>query len=101
MADTHKEAFEEFASEAHDKFETIKEIILFGSVAKNMHGANSDVDILIKVSDLSEREEIEELAYQKTSEFGVSITPVVVKVGDTKTKVVENAEKEGIKYVRS
>ncbi|MFB6209194.1 MAG: nucleotidyltransferase family protein [Candidatus Nanohaloarchaea archaeon] len=94
---THREAFESLASELTE-YPSVEKVKLFGSVARGEHGVNSDVDILVEISDHSDTEKIEEKAFQKSSEFGVSITPIIVEKGE-KTPVTEKAEKEGIEYV--
>lgn len=101
MKDKHKQAFEEFASRIKEKFSTVERVILFGSVARGDYGVNSDVDVMIVVEDLSERESIEDLAYRMTSEYGVSITPVIVKEDEREKDLVRTAEKEGVPYVGS
>lgn len=95
----HRTAFEEYSSRIAD-LESVKRIMLFGSVARGDHGANSDVDVLVEVENLSQTEEIEEKAFKTASEKGVSITPVIVKEGK-KNSFMETVEKEGVEYVRS
>ena len=95
----HKEAFERYASKIAE-FNSVEEIILFGSVARNDHGTKSDVDVFIKVRDLSERDAIEREAFNVSLEKNVSITPII-KQKEPKDSLMEDIRDEGIKYVRS
>jgi len=99
MKDRHREAFETYAEEVTSDFETVEKVVLFGSVARGEHGVDSDVDVLVLVSDLSEREEIEDAAFAMTDRTGVSLTPVVLPV-TKRNQLVETAEEEGVTYVR-
>lgn len=100
MKDKHKRTFQKYASELIDDFPSVKDVVLFGSVAREEHGVNSDVDVLITVTELSEREDIENLAYEITAETGVSISPLIVKDSEEKKDILRTIAKEGKKYVR-
>jgi predicted nucleotidyltransferase len=97
--DSHREAFEEYAEEV-SSLETVERVVLFGSVARGEHGVNSDVDVLVEVQNLDEREEIEEKAFELTSKTGISISPIIVEKQE-EIGIKETVEKEGIEYVRS
>lgn len=97
--DKHMEAFRKFSESIRD-ISTVEKIILFGSVARDEHGVSSDVDVLVVVSDLSDRERIEDTAIDTTSDVGVSVTPIIVEKGTEKTSLIKEAEEEGVEYVR-
>ena len=94
----HVEGFKTYAESLMD-FDTVNRAILFGSVARGDHGVNSDVDVLVEVSNLSEREKIEEKAFETTSETGVSISPIIVE-SNSSHRLEETVEEEGVEYVR-
>ncbi|MFB6292046.1 MAG: nucleotidyltransferase family protein [Candidatus Nanohaloarchaea archaeon] len=94
---SHRQAFEEFASEV-SQLETVEEVILFGSVARGEHSPRSDVDALVKVTELSQRGRIESIALDTTSRTGIPVTPVVTE--DKDTSFMRTVEKEGERYVR-
>ena len=96
---THMEAFEEYASKIIE-LESVEKVVLFGSVARNSHGVNSDVDVMVKVRDLSQAEEIEKTAFDLTSKVGIPITPIIVSE-DKEDQFMETVKKEGVEYVRS
>lgn len=96
---THREAFEEYASKIIE-LESVEKVVLFGSVARESHGVNSDVDVMVKVRDQSQVEEIEKTAFNLSSEVGVPITPIIVS-DDTDDQFMNTVEKEGVEYVRS
>ena len=100
MRDKHRKAFNFFAERAVEEFESIEKIILFGSVARNEHGVNSDVDILIKTADEHEWKDIEELALDVASEVGVPITPIL-KSESEDSSLMKTIGQEGEEYVRS
>jgi len=76
-SESHREAFKKYASKIED-FSSVNKIVLFGSVARGDHGVNSDVDVLVEVEDLTQANEIEDLAFETTTETGISVTPVIV-----------------------
>lgn len=96
--DRHKEAFRELKSRLEEDYPSVEKVVLFGSVARGSYGVNSDVDVLILVKDLLEREEIENLAFRTASKHGVSITPVIVEQGE-ETSLTQTVEKEGVSHV--
>ncbi len=98
--DQHKEAFEAFAERVLDRFSTVESVVLFGSVARGEHGKYSDVDVLVRVTDLSDREAIEEVALDTTSEYGIPVTPVVITTDTEQTSFLNTVATEGIEYVR-
>ena len=73
--DSHQKAFREFKHRVSD-FEGVEEVYLFGSVAREVHGVNSDVDIFVKGQE-ELRHEIEEIAFEISLEEDVSITVIV------------------------
>ena len=99
--DKHKKAFEELAEELLEEFKTVDSVTLFGSVARDEHGARSDVDVLVETADRSETQEIETLAFQKASKYGVSITPIIKPANNSSSSFVENIRKKGETRVRS
>ncbi len=98
--DSHMEAFEAFAEYVLDQFHTVESVVLFGSVARGEHGIYSDVDVLITVSNLSERAEIEDAAFSITNEYGVPLTPIIAAADRDKTSFLQTVAEEGIEYVR-
>jgi len=98
MTDPHREAFTDFADQVTARCETVNEIVLFGSVARDDHGSESDVDVLILVTELSEREQIEAIAHDITVTTGIVITPVILTTDEQNT-LIETARDEGVEYV--
>lgn len=95
---THREAFEKYASKIID-LDSVEKVILFGSVARNSHGINSDVDVFVKVEDMSEADEIEEAAFETAADEGVSITPIIKQYED-ESSLMKDIKQEGVEYVR-
>lgn len=100
MRDGHREAFKSFADKIVKNVTGVERVVLFGSVARGDHGVNSDVDVLIEVGDLSVSSKIEDIAFDTTSEFGISVTPVIIQEGRGRKKLLETIEDEGVEYVR-
>lgn len=97
--DRHRRAFERFAQRA-EKLSGVDEIVLFGSVARGEHGHRSDVDVLVRVSDDSERQRIEELALETTEETGISVSAVTVEKDAKDSDFLRTVEEEGETFVR-
>lgn len=95
---THREAFEKYASRIID-IESVEKVVLFGSVARGSHGVNSDVDVMVKVQDLSQADEIENTAFKVSSEAGVPITPIIT-AEEAEDQFMETVKREGEEYVR-
>lgn len=98
--DEHRKTFESFA-EKISGFDSVEEVKLFGSVAREEHGVNSDVDVLVVVKDFNERERIEEAALETVSEKGIPVTPVIVDKDAEKTDFLETVGEESVSYVRT
>lgn len=74
----HRDAFEEFAERAQDELgESLEKLILYGSVARGEEHDESDVDVLAVVEDSSDREVLEELAFDVSVEHGVFMVPLI------------------------
>jgi|GEM_PF-5716802 len=95
----HFEAFKVYA-ESLMNLDSVDRVVLFGSVARGDHGVNSDVDVLVEVSSLAERDMIENKAFEITSETGKSISPIIVQSNESHN-LEETISKEGVEYVRS
>lgn len=100
MSGEHRKAFEKYAEKLESSVDTVEKVILFGSVARGEHGTNSDVDVLVRVTEPGDEKRIEELAFETTSETGISITPVIVEEGSEDSSFLETVRKEGERYVR-
>lgn len=103
MGSTHEAAGRAFADRLRSEYpEGVDQVILFGSAARgNARGRDSDVDVLVTVSDPTcpSREGIHELAFEVTMEYGVTVTPHVVsevEYADRSTPLFETVAGEGV-----
>ena len=100
----HREVFEVFAGKAEEQLgDSLKQLYLYGSVARGEETSESDVDIFAVVEDEGDLEELRELAY----DLGVLDNGVVLNVqGRTKrsfngfeaTSYLRNISREGVRY---
>ncbi len=92
----------EFTNELFKKYSDIKEIILFGSVARGMYSEKSDIDIMIIKEKMNTKTELEttKLAkkYKKKIQFFIH-TPKEFK--ESKEPMMKEAKKEGISLTRT
>jgi predicted nucleotidyltransferase len=72
----HRKAFEEFAEEAQDELgESLKKLILYGSVARGDEKDGSDVDVFAVVESKEELEKLEDIAFDiGVMNYGVFIS---------------------------
>jgi predicted nucleotidyltransferase len=77
----HRKAFEEFAEEAQDELgESLKKLILYGSVARGEEDERSDVDIYAVVETNEQKRELEDLAFDFGIDRGLAFSPNVKTV---------------------
>lgn len=77
----HRKAFDEFAEKAEEQFgDSLKKLILYGSVARNEENGDSDVDVFAVVENESQKEELEDLAFETGLEYEVPFSPIVKTV---------------------
>ena len=68
MNSKHLEAFEEFAEKVQEEFgESLKKLVLYGSVARGEETEESDVDVFAVVETEEQKQKLEQMAF----EFGV------------------------------
>ncbi|MFB6209166.1 MAG: nucleotidyltransferase domain-containing protein [Candidatus Nanohaloarchaea archaeon] len=72
----HREVFEKFAEKARKELDdSIKELVLYGSVAREEEEKHSDVDVFAVVENRQDLEKLRDLAYSiGVLENGVSIS---------------------------
>ncbi|MFB6159427.1 MAG: nucleotidyltransferase domain-containing protein [Candidatus Nanohalobium sp.] len=81
MSSQHREAFEEFAEKAQEELgDSLKKLVLYGSVAKGQESEESDVDVFAVVESQEQKERLEDLAFDVSVEHGVFIVPVIKTV---------------------
>lgn len=74
----HREAFEEFAEKAREKFgDSLKKLILYGSVAKQQETEHSDIDIYAVVENKEQKRNLEEMAFNFGIEKELAFSPNV------------------------
>lgn len=74
----HREAFEEFADEAERRLgESLKKLVLYGSVAKGEETGESDVDVFAVVESEDQIETLEQLAFDTSVKYGVFMVPLI------------------------
>lgn len=79
----HRKAFEEIAEGAQEMLgDSLRKLILYGSVARGEEDEESDVDIFAVVGREEEKEELEDLAFEIGLEYGVPVTPIVKTEGE-------------------
>lgn len=72
----HQRAFEAFAERAQDTLgDSIHELFLFGSVARNeARGIDSDVDVFVVLDTTECEDELRDIAYEVQLEYGVVVS---------------------------
>lgn len=100
----HRQVFEEFAEEAKDRLgESLKKMILYGSVAREEETNQSDVDVFVVVENLEQKKMVQRLGAKIGVENGVPMSPIVRterEYEDMKeTSFLQNVQKEGEAYV--
>lgn len=100
----HREAFEEFAERAQEELgSSLEKLVLYGSVARGEEREDSDVDVFVVVKGKSDKEVVEELAFDVNVEFGVFMVPVVKTVEEFESVrdsiFVREVEETGEAYV--
>ncbi|MFO7794442.1 MAG: nucleotidyltransferase domain-containing protein [Candidatus Nanohaloarchaea archaeon] len=104
MASKQRKAFEEFVERAEEELgESLEKLVLYGSVARGEENEGSDVDVFAVVKEKSDKEVLEELAFDVNVEFGVFMVPVVKTVEEFESVrdsiFVREVEKTGEAYV--
>lgn len=100
----HREAFEEFADRAEKEIgDSLKRLVLYGSVARNEETGDSDVDVFAVVERDEQLEKLRDMAY----EIGVLRNGVVINVqgrteetftGFEDSSYLRNIRREGVEY---
>jgi predicted nucleotidyltransferase len=74
----HRKAFEEFAEEAENQLgDSLKKLVLYGSVARNEQKEESDVDIFAVVENREQKNQLEELAFDISVKNHVFMVPLI------------------------
>ncbi|MDY6773613.1 MAG: nucleotidyltransferase domain-containing protein [Candidatus Nanohaloarchaea archaeon] len=74
----HREAFEAFAEEAEERLgDSLKKLVLYGSVARGEETEESDVDVFAVVETKEQKHLLQELGADIGVEHGVIIVPIV------------------------
>ena len=72
MTSKHREAFEEFAEKAEKELgDSLKKLVLYGSVAREEETEESDVDVFAVVESKSQKRRLEQVAAEVGVEHGV------------------------------
>lgn len=75
MVSRQRRAFEEFAERASEEFgDSIRKLVLFGSVAGGEEGEESDIDVLVVVDDSGDKRKLHDLAFEVEVKYGVAIS---------------------------
>lgn len=75
----HRTAFEKFRNEIEEELgDQVKEVILYGSVARDEETEESDVDVLVVVEDRSVKDKIFDISLRTMLEEDVYIAPKVI-----------------------
>ena len=100
----HREAFEDFMQEAKNQLgDSLKQLYLYGSVARGEETKNSDVDIFAVVEDIEQKKLLQKLAAEKGLKHSVAMSAIVKteeeyhKIKDT--SYFRNVDEEGEIYV--
>lgn len=100
----HERAAEEFAQRATDALdEAISELIVYGSVVRGeTRGRDSDVDVFVVLNDGDKEEQLREIAYDVTLDYGVVVS-VQVRTRDQFEErkdhpFIKNVLNEGYSY---
>lgn len=102
----HKEVFEKFREEAEDELgDSLKKLILYGSVARGDHKENSDIDVFALVENKKDLDDLRDLAFDiGVLDHGVSIsvqgTVQANFEGFEKSSYLRNVSKDGVEHVR-
>ena len=100
----HREAFEEFADRATEELQdSLKELILYGSVARGEESEESDVDVFAVVESDEDLKFLRNLAYDiGVLDHGVSISVQGATVdefeGFSYSSYLRNVSREGVRY---
>jgi len=99
----HRRVFDDFAEEAEELLEdSLEEIYLYGSVAREEESEDSDIDVFAVVDSRRDLRRLRDLAYS----MGVLENGVVISVqgrtvdsfeGFSETSYLRNIESEGVK----
>ena len=77
----HRKAFDEFAEKAEEQFgDSLKKLILYGSVARDEETEDSDVDVFAVVENENQKEKLEDLAFEIGLKYEVPFSPIVKTV---------------------
>lgn len=104
MSKDHEEAFEDFAESARDSLgESLKKLVLYGSVARGEEDDLSDVDVFAVVETREQLEQLRTLAFEiGTLDHGISISVQGETAeefeGFDKSSYLRNVEREGVNY---
>lgn len=72
------EAFEAFAEKAEEELgDSLKKLVLYGSVARGEETEESDVDVFAVVASVDQKRKLQDIAFEVGMEYGVSFSPVV------------------------
>lgn len=103
----HEEALEEFVNRAEKELEdSLKRLILYGSMARGEYQEDSDIDIFAVVEKKEDLEVLRDVAFEVgVMDYGVSISVQ----GETdeefqdfsRTSYLRNVERDGIEYAGS
>lgn len=100
----HREAFEQFRDKAEAELgDSLKKMVLYGSVARGDEREDSDIDIFVLVESEEEIEKLRDLAYDiGVLEYGVSINvqgkTAKMFEGFESTSYLRNISREGVEY---
>ncbi len=77
--DRHEQAFERFRETVMERYgDTVRKLILFGSVARGDHSEDSDIDVLVVVDDKGIKADIVGIAFDIMLETDIYISPKVI-----------------------
>ena len=100
----HQKAFEEFAEKAKEQLgNSLKRLVLYGSVARGEQNGESDVDIFAVVETEKQKNQLEELAFDTSVEHEVFMVPIIDTEDEFESKkdsiFNQEVEKTGEIYV--
>lgn len=79
MAASHRQVFEKFVETVKKNLgDSVEQILLFGSVARGEETRQSDIDVLLVVSDKTVKEKIFDIAYDLMLQHDVYLSPKVI-----------------------
>lgn len=74
----HGRAFREFAARAHAQLgDSLRRLILYGSVARGEEHADSDIDVLAVIDTPEDKRTLHELAFEVEIEHGIILSVVL------------------------